>query len=287
MNQNLSAMGVASCRRTFLCLVLRVRLVLSRFSVRDWSQCRACCGFRSAKWPGPPRPCAPLVPPPSHVPPPPLPLSFGSPAQQPPSPSSTSLSLWCPRDWRRRSPKFGPRGELPSPSLLLSLPLPPLPFPARPPLSPLRAAALAPAPPLRAAAPAPTPPLRAVAPAPRPSSGAAALAPAPPPRGGARPPRPGPCARRRSPAPTPAPRGGARPRPGPGVARPCPRRDRPPARPPRPSARPLLSARSSLRAASAPCAWRPSSRRDSRGLVYPLTHSRVRKPTRAVIISGL
>jgi hypothetical protein len=44
---------------------------------------------------GPARPCAPLAPPP------PLPLSFGFPAQQPPSPSSTSLSQWCPRDWRR------------------------------------------------------------------------------------------------------------------------------------------------------------------------------------------
>jgi hypothetical protein len=35
--QNLSVMGVATCRSAFLCLMLRVRLVLSRFSVRDWS----------------------------------------------------------------------------------------------------------------------------------------------------------------------------------------------------------------------------------------------------------
>jgi hypothetical protein len=100
------------------------------------------------------------------------------------------------------------------------------------------------------------------------------------------------------PAPAPASpvRGGARPRlgpaaaPGPGVVRPpLPRRGRLPG--PRRGlpapARPLPPARSSLCAASAPCAWRPSSRRDSRGLVYPLTRSRVRKPTRAVIISGL
>jgi hypothetical protein len=77
-----------------------------------------------------------------HAPPPPLPLSFGFPAQQPLSPSPTSLSPWCPRDWRRRSPEFGPRGELPSPpfsSLSPSLPLPPLSPCARPLFSPLRA----------------------------------------------------------------------------------------------------------------------------------------------------
>jgi hypothetical protein len=47
--QNLSAMGAASCRNAFLCLILRVRFVLSRFSVRDWSlfNGRACRGFRS------------------------------------------------------------------------------------------------------------------------------------------------------------------------------------------------------------------------------------------------
>jgi hypothetical protein len=48
--QNLSVMGVASCRRTFLCLMTYVRLVLFRFSTRDWSPFngRACRGFRSA-----------------------------------------------------------------------------------------------------------------------------------------------------------------------------------------------------------------------------------------------
>jgi hypothetical protein len=35
INQNLSVMGVASCRSTFLCLMLNVRLVPSRISVRD------------------------------------------------------------------------------------------------------------------------------------------------------------------------------------------------------------------------------------------------------------
>jgi hypothetical protein len=33
--QNLSVMGVASCRNAFLCLMSRVRPVPSRFSVRD------------------------------------------------------------------------------------------------------------------------------------------------------------------------------------------------------------------------------------------------------------
>jgi hypothetical protein len=48
--QNLSVMGVASCRRTFLCLMSRVRLIPFQFSVRDWSPFngRACRGFRSA-----------------------------------------------------------------------------------------------------------------------------------------------------------------------------------------------------------------------------------------------
>jgi hypothetical protein len=62
--------------------------------------------------------------------PPPLPLSFGFSAQQPPSPSPTSLSPWCPRVWRWQSPEFGPRGELPSPPLSLSLSLSLL-FPSR------------------------------------------------------------------------------------------------------------------------------------------------------------
>jgi hypothetical protein len=48
--QNLSVMGVASCRSAFLCLMSRVRLVPSRISVRDGSPFngRACRGFRSA-----------------------------------------------------------------------------------------------------------------------------------------------------------------------------------------------------------------------------------------------
>jgi hypothetical protein len=201
MNQNLSVMGVASCRRTFLCLILRVRLVLSRFSVRDWSPCRASRIGSCVSWvsirevarpnptqPGPARPCAPLAPTPSHAPPPPLPLSFGSPAQQPPSPSSTSLSPWCPRDWRRRSPEFGPRGELPSPSLLLSLPLPPLPFPTRPLSLPYarRSPAPRPGPSRRRRSPAPCPPGAARRPA-------------------RRGPRHGPCPRRAAPCARPRP----------------------------------------------------------------------------------
>jgi hypothetical protein len=81
-------------------------------------------------------PRAPSAPPPSPcAPPPPLPLSFGFPAQQPPSPSPTSLSPWCPRVWRRQSPEFGPRGELPPLISLSSLPLP-LSSPLRPPFFP-------------------------------------------------------------------------------------------------------------------------------------------------------
>jgi hypothetical protein len=257
MNQNLSAMGVASCRRTFLCLILRVRLVLSQFSVRDWSPCRAsrigsCVSWVSIREVARPNPARP-----GPVRPAPAPGAPTLPRNNLPLPLPP-LSLWCPRDWRRRSPEFGPRGELPSPSLLSSLPLPPLPFPACPPLSPLRVAA----------------------PAPCPSPARRRPPPAPPPHGGARPlplrhaAAPAPCARRRPPLAPPL--DAAAPAPGPGVVR-------PPLRP----ARPLPLVRSSLRAASAPCAWRPSSRRDSRGLVYLLTHSRVRKPTRVVIISGL
>jgi hypothetical protein len=87
---------------------------------------------------------APGAPTPPCAPSSSLSLSFGFPVQQPLSPSPTSLSPWCPRDWRRRSPEFGPRGELPSPpfsSLSPSLPLPPLSPCARPLFSPLRARA--------------------------------------------------------------------------------------------------------------------------------------------------
>jgi hypothetical protein len=168
---------------------------------------RACRGFRSAKWPGPTQsslarpspsqsgPRAPVPHPPPHAPPPPLPLSFGFPAQQPPSP--TSLSLWCPRDWRRRSSEFGPRGELPSlPFSSLSLspsPSSSLPLRAPPLLSPARARV-----PARRRAPVPAP-------------CAAARPPARPPWPPARPPRPparrpGPSAWSPAPgaAPTPA-----------------------------------------------------------------------------------
>jgi hypothetical protein len=53
--QNLSVMGVASCRSAFLCLMSRVRLILFRISVRDWIPFngRACRGFRSTVWPSP------------------------------------------------------------------------------------------------------------------------------------------------------------------------------------------------------------------------------------------
>jgi hypothetical protein len=175
--------------------------------------------------PGPARPWRP----PPHAPPPLLPLSFGFPAQQPPSPSSTSLSPWCPRDWKRRSPEFGPRGELPSPSLLLSLPLPPL--------LPMRAPSLFPA----RARPCPPCPRRRPPPPPCPRR-------RPPPRPPAR-------ARRRpaSPARPAWPRRGpwrlghrCSPRRGPGAA---------------PGA-----ARRGPGAASTPCARHPAPRRGSRGL---------------------
>jgi hypothetical protein len=48
--QNLSVMGVASCRSAFLCLMSRVRLVPFRILVRDLIPFngQACRGFRSA-----------------------------------------------------------------------------------------------------------------------------------------------------------------------------------------------------------------------------------------------
>jgi hypothetical protein len=252
----------------------RVRLVLFRISVRNWISFngRACHGFRSAKWPGPTQssparsgpaqsgPRAPGAPPPLPMRPPPLPLSFGFPAQQPPSPSPTSLSPWCPRDWRRRSPEFGPRGELPSPpfsSLSLS-PSPSSSLPVR-------------APPLLS-------PARARVPARR-------RAPAPPRRGG--PPLPSPSRR----APVLAPCAAARPSPSPAAARPR-RSVRPPARRPGPSARSpvpgaaLSLVRSPLRAAFGPYARRPSPGATRVASFTPLTRSHVRKPTHAVIIFG-
>ena len=130
-------MGVASCRSTFLCLMLSVRLVPFRISIRDLNSFsgRARRGFFDPRSgpaqpspaqpsrPGPPRPARPWRPNPPMRPPP-LSLShLDLPRNNLSSPSSTSLSPWCPRIWRRRSPDFGPRGELPSPPLLLSLSL--------------------------------------------------------------------------------------------------------------------------------------------------------------------
>jgi hypothetical protein len=68
-------MGVASCRGTFLCLMLRVRLVPFRISIHDLIPFsgRARRGFRSAKWLGPtqPSPAGPARPwrPHPHAPP--------------------------------------------------------------------------------------------------------------------------------------------------------------------------------------------------------------------------
>jgi hypothetical protein len=209
-------MGVASCRSTFLCLMLRVRLVPFRISIRDLIPFsgRACCGFRSAKWLGPTqpssaRPCAPLAPTPPMRPL--LSLShLDFPRSNLPLPLPT-LSPWCPRDWRQRSPEFGPRGELPSPPLLLSLslPLPPLLPPARALSFPCSRAPL-PSPLAGGAAPPPPPPClrwRAAAPPPPCLRWRAA---APPP----------PCPWRRAAAPAlPSPRRRAAPAPcSPGAA---------------------------------------------------------------------
>jgi hypothetical protein len=137
-------MGVASCRSTFLCLILRVRLVLSRFSVRDWSLCRAsrigsCMSWVSIREVARPSPArsGPAL----HAPDGPTP---------PMRPLLLSLShLDFPRsNLPLPLPPLSPRGalgigdddhqnldpEVSSPSLLLSLPLPPILFPA-PPLS--------------------------------------------------------------------------------------------------------------------------------------------------------
>jgi hypothetical protein len=249
-------------------------------------------------------------------PPPTLPLSFGFPAQQP---LSLSLPPLSPRgalgfgDGDRRS--WIPGGEFfPSPSLLLSLPLPPLLFPARAlPLSPARVplpvAALAlltlrvaacpsgarprpsllgpgatpPRPPSRQRSPPPWPPARCP-PLPLPRRGdarpyhspvTAALAPAPSPR--RRPHLPLPATAHPAPAcsarPLLASRRGSL---APGAA----------ARPPR--CGPLPPARG-----PGPYARRHGPRRGSRGLGaawrpprLPLTRSRVRNPTRVVIILG-
>jgi hypothetical protein len=169
---------------------------------------------------------------------------------------------------RRRSPDFGPRGELPSSSLLLSLPLPPL--------LPLHAPSLFPA---RAR---PCPPRSSVArprssPGPRrptPSSPCPRRQPPPRPllaRGGA----PPPCSPGVAPAWPPAPGAalggsatGAAPGAAPGAAQRGPRRGLGP-----------------LRAASHPSAWLAWPWRGLALPRLPLTRSRVRKPARAVTIS--
>jgi hypothetical protein len=253
MNQNLSVMGVASCRRTFLCLILRVHLVLSRFSVRDWSPCRASrigsCVSRvsirevarpnptqpSTARPGPARPWRP------HPPMRPLLLSLSHldlPRNNltlplPPLSPCGALGIGD-GDHRNLDPEVS-SPPLPFSSLSLSRPVPSR---RPPPLSPLRAAA--PARPL-------TLPRRGGA-RPLPLPRAAALAR----------PRPG------------LPRGDARPCPLPrGVVRPPlppARPPRPPARPPQPSARPPWPRRGPCPRRAAPCA-RP--RPPARGVPAP------------------
>jgi hypothetical protein len=232
--------------------------------------------------PGPVRPSparAPPTPhpaPPPHAPPPPLPLSFGFPAQQPASPSPTSLSPWCPRDWRWRSPEFGPRGELPSPPFSSLSPSPSSSLPlCAPLLFPLRARVparrRAPAPPWRGGPPLPSPARRAPVPAPC----AAARRPAPPLPSR----RPGPGATSGPRRGLPGPRRGG---PGLGAA------SGPQRGVPTPRCGPLPPARGlgPLRAAFGPYTRRPSPGATRVASFTPLTCSRVRKPTRAVIIFG-
>jgi hypothetical protein len=178
-------MGVASCRSTFLCLMLSVRLVPFRISIRDlipFSGPRTSWVFnpRSGSTqpspaqpsrPGPTRPCVPLAPNP------------------PCAPSSPPSLIWISRATTSPLPlpPLSPRGALgfgdgdhrildpevsspPLPFSPLSLPLPPLLPPAR--------ALLFPCP----RAPLPFPARR----------GAAAPVPLLPARGGARPPPPAP-----------------------------------------------------------------------------------------------
>jgi hypothetical protein len=171
-----------------------------------------------------------------------------------------SLSLpWCPRVWSQESPELDPEVSPSPPLFSFSLSTSPSSLPLRvlPPLSPARASL---PPPWQRSA-GPSPPSVALGPSPSLPGGTAPL-PSPSPAR-ARP--------RRGSAP-------ARPRRGPGAAPARPRRGLPCPR----------------RAAPAPCSRRPGPRRGSRGLgttsrflVYPLTLSRVRKPTRSVIISGL
>jgi hypothetical protein len=207
------------------------------------------------------------------------------PAQQPLSPSSLPLSLslpWCPRFLETviagvGSPEVSFPPPLPFSSLSLSLPFSslrapspstlrarPCPGVARPcprRRSPLPRPAARPCPsPVRRRSPLPSPRRRGATP-PRPPA-RRRLAPAPP-RGSA--PRP----RRGSPAPCSLPRGGL----APGAA----------ARPLGAVPAPWCGPRP-LRAASCPSVWLAWPRRGLALPRLPLTRSRVRNPTRAVII---
>jgi hypothetical protein len=198
-------------------------------------------------------------------PPPPLPLSFGFPAQQPLSPSPISLSPWCPRAWRRRSPEFGSRGELPSlPFSSLSPSPSSLPLRAPPLLSPARAcpcaAARHPAPPL------PFPVRRGRDPSPPVPGGAR---PAPPLPGGARP------------RPSPSPSGAAPPLPSPAVLGP-PLLPGPPARPCAGAAR-----RGRVPARAQPLRGRGSARAQPMRGARPRPPATRLRPLRAAVLAPL
>jgi hypothetical protein len=264
INQNLSVMGVASCRSTFLCLMLSVRLVPFRISIHDLIPFSALC----TSWVFDPR-SGPAQPSPARSGP-----ALRAPgAHTPPMRPLLSLSLiWISRATTSPLPlpPLSPRGalgigdgdhrildpEVSSPPLLLSLSLSLLFFlpHARPPF------------PLLARAPA------------LPRSPAARTAPPLPCARRRPPPLPGP-ARRRSPAPCPAPRGGARfPLPAAAAPSPDPRRHPAPlpaaAIPPAPCS-PGVAPGAAFGprrgpcpgAASTPCVRRPGPRR---GLAIPV-----------------
>jgi hypothetical protein len=263
-------MGVASCRSTFLFLMLSVRLVLFRISIRDLIPFSGPCTswvFDQRSGPAQPSPArsGPALRAPG--------------AHTPHAPPSLSL-IWISRAITSPLPlpPLSPRGALGFGDgdhriLDPEVSSPPLPFsslspspsssssPARAPLFSLlaRAPALPRSP---AARPAPPAPCRGGDPAPAPVRGRPRL---PPPRAAAPPPLPRPAAALLRPLPA---RGGdpARPcspargpRRGPGgsaLARPPP-----PARPARPRCGPCPGA------ASTPCARRPGPRR---GLKLPV-----------------
>src|SRR5688572_6743149 len=91
-------MGVASCRSTFLCLILRVRLVPFRISIHDlipFSGSRSSWVFDPRSGPAQPSParparpapaCAPLAPNPpcAPLPSPPSPIWISGPPPPPP-----------------------------------------------------------------------------------------------------------------------------------------------------------------------------------------------------------